>query len=97
MNIGEPILVKEYLARQDKPMEEMSVAERQSLYRKISYDITLAIDRVCVVTPFTLISAGLLSHDRRGIGHDQLLEVVQTFHDYLTFVQARFCLDFCPQ
>jgi glycerol-3-phosphate O-acyltransferase len=94
VNIGEPIQLKQYLNLHGKPMEEMSVAERQSLYRKISYEIALAINRVSVVTPFSLVSAGLLSHDRRGIGHEELLEVVQNFFEYLTFVQARFASTF---
>jgi len=66
VNIGDPIQMKAYLSAQRETFEEMTLEERQSLYRKIGYEIVLEISKVSVVTPFALISAGLLSHDRRG-------------------------------
>ncbi len=83
VNIGEPILLKEYLQAQEKPVPEMTVEERQRLYRRIGYEIVLAIDRVSVVTPFSFVSAGLLCHDRRGVARGELMEVLEEFYDYL--------------
>jgi len=83
VNIGEPIYLRAFLAAQDKTFAEMSVEERQSLYRKIGYEIALAINKVSVVTPFALISAGLLAHDRRGISHDELMAILKEFYEYL--------------
>ena len=72
LNIGEPIIMKDYLEAQEKPIDQMTMDERQSLYRKIGYEIVLEINKVSVVTPFSLVASGLLSHDRRGISHDEL-------------------------
>jgi len=83
VNIGEAIYLKSYLSSQEKPVAEMTTEERQRLYRKIGYEVVLSINRVSVVTPFALVSAGLLSHDRRGIGHDDLMVVLEEYHQYL--------------
>jgi glycerol-3-phosphate O-acyltransferase len=64
--------------------------ERQSLYRKISYEITLEINRVSVVTPLSLVASVLLCHDRRGISHDDLTAVLNSFYDYLTYRKVNF-------
>ena len=89
VNIGEPLQVKSYLAAQEKTFEEMTLEERQSLYRKIGYEIVLEISKVSVVTPFALISAGLLSHDRRGMSQNDLMNVLNRFYDYLADRQVR--------
>jgi glycerol-3-phosphate O-acyltransferase len=84
MNIGEPIFLKSYLASQEKTFDDMTLAQRQSLYRKIGYEIALRINHVSVVTPFSLVASGLLCHDRRGISYDELMDVLKLFYDYLT-------------
>ncbi len=89
VNIGEPLQVKSYLAAQEKTFEEMTLEERQSLYRKIGYEIVLELSKVSVVTPFALISAGLLSHDRRGMSQNDLMNVLNRFYDYLAARQVR--------
>jgi len=85
VNIGEPIFLKAYLAAQERPVEEITTIERQSLYRKIGYEVVMSINRVSVVTPFALVSAGLLSHDRRGISYDELREILYEFNEYLIY------------
>jgi glycerol-3-phosphate O-acyltransferase len=94
VNVGDPILMKSYLAQQEKPFEEMTVAERQSLYRRIGYTIVRAINQVSVVTPFSLTSAGLLCYDRRGISLGELRDVLALFSDYLAFRQVSFAMTF---
>lgn len=94
VNIGEPMIMKDYLAAQEKPIEQMSLDERQSLYRKIGYEIVLEINKVAVVTPFSLIAAVLLSHDRRGISHDELLDNLNEFFEYLSMKKVRFAETF---
>jgi glycerol-3-phosphate O-acyltransferase len=83
VNIGDPIFLRSYLEGQDKAFADMNVEERQLLYRRIGYEIALSINKVSVVTPFALISAGLLSHDRRGVSHDELMEILKEFYEYL--------------
>jgi glycerol-3-phosphate O-acyltransferase len=90
VNIGEPTFLKSYLSSQERSFDEMSMEERQSLYRKISYEITLEINRVSVVTPFSLVASVLLCHDRRGISHDDLTAVLNSFYDYLSYRKVNF-------
>jgi glycerol-3-phosphate O-acyltransferase len=94
INIGEPIIMKDYLEAQDKAMEEMTLDERQSLYRKIGYEVVLEINKVSVVTPFALVAAGLLSHDRRGISNDELSGILNEFYAYLSSRQVKFAATF---
>lgn len=94
INIGEPIVMKEYLEAQEKPIEEMTLDERQSLYRKIGYEVVLKINNVSVVTPFAMVSCGLLSHDRRGISHDELNDIINEFYEYLSSRHIKFAETF---
>ncbi|MRR16230.1 MAG: hypothetical protein EG826_07215 [Deltaproteobacteria bacterium] len=94
INVGEPIILKDYLAAQEKPMEQMALDERQSLYRKIGYEVVLEINKVSVVTPFSLVASGLLSHDRRGISHDELNGILGEFYEYLSTRRVKFAATF---
>jgi Glycerol-3-phosphate O-acyltransferase len=94
INIGEPIIMKSYLESQEKQIEQMTLEERQSLYRKIGYEIVLEINKVSVVTPFSLVAAGLLSHDRRGISHDDLTDILNEFYEYLSTKKVKFAATF---
>lgn len=97
MNVGDPILLKSYLAAQEKPLEEMTVEERQSLYRRIGYTIVGAINKVSVVTPFALTAVSLLCYDRRGISLGELREVLALFYDYLAFHKIPFAMTFADR
>jgi glycerol-3-phosphate O-acyltransferase len=94
VNIGEPIIMKSYLEMQEKQIDRMTLEERQSLYRKIGYEIVLEINKVSVVTPFSIVAAGLLSHDRRGISHEDLTDVLNEFHEYLSTKKVKFAATF---
>jgi glycerol-3-phosphate O-acyltransferase len=60
----------------------------------MGYEIALAINKVSVVTPFALISAGLLSHDRRGISHDELMAILKEFYEYLIHMKVSLAATF---
>ncbi len=94
VNVGEPMIMKSYLESQEKPIEEMTVEERQSLYRKIGYEIVLEINKVSVVTPFSLCASVILSHERRGISHDELFDILNEFYEYLSVRKVRFAETF---
>jgi glycerol-3-phosphate O-acyltransferase len=94
MNVGEPLLLKSYLAAQEKPMQEMTVFERQSLYRQIGYKVVREINEVSVVTPFSLTAAALLCYDRRGVSLGELNEVIELFYNCLSFRKAPFAMTF---
>jgi glycerol-3-phosphate O-acyltransferase len=97
MNVGDPILLKSYLAAQEKPLEEMTVAERQSLYRRIGYTIVREINKVSIVTPSALTAVGLLCYERRGISLGELREVLDLFYDYLSFRNVPFAMTFADR
>ena len=94
MNIGEPMLLKSYLASQETPIEEMSQSNRRILYRRMGYEIVNEINKVSVVTPFSLAAAGLLSYYRRGISHDDLMKILTDLYDYLDYRGVRFASTF---
>ena len=94
LNVGEPIIMKSYLEAQEKQITQMTVDERQSLYRKIGYEIVLEINKVSVVTPFSLVAAVILSHDRRGISYNELLNILNEFYEYLSMKKVKFAETF---
>jgi len=94
LNIGEPLLLKSYLASLEVSFQEMSMSERQGLYRKIGYEIVGEINKISVVSPFSLLAAGFLSHYKRGISHDDLMSILDEFYDYLTYKKVKFSSTF---
>jgi len=46
------------------------------------------------VSPSALVAAGLLCHYRKGISHDDLMDILSEFHDYLAGRGARFSSTF---
>jgi len=94
VNIGETIFLQSYLASLEKPLDDMTIPERQSLYRKIGYEIVGEINKVSVVTPFSLIAAGLLCHYRRGMSHDDLMDIIDELYDYLSYRSVKFSSTF---
>ncbi len=90
VNIGEPILLKAYLASLEVPFDEMPLSDRQSLYRKMGYQIANEINDKSVVTPFALAACSLLCHFKRGISNYDLMNLMNEFYDYLDFEKVRF-------
>ncbi|MBN1830038.1 MAG: 1-acyl-sn-glycerol-3-phosphate acyltransferase [Deltaproteobacteria bacterium] len=90
LNVGEPILLKSYLASLETSFEDMDLSQRQRFYRKTSYEIADRINKVSVVTPFSLAAAGLLCHYKRGISREDLMEIFDALHDYLAYRGASF-------
>ncbi|HOO90168.1 MAG TPA: hypothetical protein PLA74_05025, partial [Syntrophales bacterium] len=89
MNVGEPMLLQPYLASLDVPIEDMTTTERRILYRRMGYEIVNEINKVSVVSPSSLVAAGLLCHYRRGISHDDLMDILSELLDYLVSREAR--------
>jgi len=93
MNVGEPMFLKSFLASQ-VPVEEMTLSERRALYRRMGYEVVNEINKVSVVTPSSLVAAGLLSYFRRGISHDDLMNILDEFYEYLDHRGVRFSSTF---
>lgn len=94
MNVGEPMLLKSYLASHEISIEELDLSERRALYRRMGYEIVNEINKVSVVSPFSLVASGLLCHYRRGISHDDLMDILNTFYDYLINRRVKFSSTF---
>jgi glycerol-3-phosphate O-acyltransferase len=94
LNVGDPLFLKSYLASEEIPVEEMTTLERQVFYRKTGYEIVGEINKISVVSPFSLLASGLLSHYRRGISHEDLMSLLVVFYDYLSYKKVRFSSTF---
>jgi len=90
INVGEPMLLKSYFTSQKGSIEDISLTERQALYRRMGYEIVNEINKVSVVSPSSLVAAGLLCYYRRGISHDDLLYILNGFYDYLDYRGVKF-------
>lgn len=97
VNIGDPLFLKAYLGAQEKPFREMNQAERQNLYRDIGYEVMNRISKVSVVTPYSLVAAALLCQYRRGLSHEDLLDIVVEFYDYLSFTHVALSTTFAQK
>lgn len=85
LNVGKSISLKSYLSSEEIPIEEMDLSEKRGLYRKIGYEVVREINDASVVTPSSLVSAGLLCHYKRGISHNDLMNILNEFYKYLTY------------
>jgi len=94
VNIGEPIIFRDYMEKRGLSLDAMEDRERQALYRKISYEIALSINRVSVVTPSALVAAAFLTQDRKGIRYDQWKTALETFRNYLEWRRVPFAATF---
>lgn len=47
--------------------------DRRALINRIAHRVTYEIDRATVVTPAALVGTALMSHDKRGMTHEELL------------------------
>ncbi|MBW2631719.1 MAG: 1-acyl-sn-glycerol-3-phosphate acyltransferase [Deltaproteobacteria bacterium] len=94
MNVGEPMLLKSYLASHRVSIEEMTLSERRALYRRMGHEIVNEINKVSIVSPFSLVAAGLLCYYRRGISHDDLMDILSEFYDYFAYRGVKFSSTF---
>lgn len=68
---------------------ELTVSERRALVRRLANRVMDEINAVSAVTPGALTALTLLSHDRRGISHDELVQRARRLLAVLREVGAR--------
>ena len=68
----------------------MTPPRRRALVTRLAYRVMNEINRVTAITPSALVAAALLTHDRRGIGHAELVEACERFARILQGRSARF-------
>lgn len=82
IQFSEPISLNDHLARH--PMAEKDEAEKiRTLSNDLAFEVVEAINRVSVVTPFSLVCAALLTYPRKGVYRRELLKIIQVLYDYL--------------
>jgi glycerol-3-phosphate O-acyltransferase len=81
IQFSDPISLKEYMAQLNQMEPENLQAGRHGL--ALSYRIIQAINRISVVTPFSLVCAALLTYPRKGVYRRELLQIIQVLYDYL--------------
>jgi glycerol-3-phosphate O-acyltransferase len=81
IQFSEPISLKGYLAQFDQAESGNHQARQHGL--ELSYRIIEAINKISVVTPFSLVCAALLTYPRKGLYRQELLQIIQVLYDYL--------------
>lgn len=82
IQFSEPISLKDHLARH--PTSEADETEKiRTLSNDLAFEVVQAINRVSVVTPFSLVCAALLTYPRKGVYRRELLKIIQVLYDYL--------------
>ncbi|MFZ5454008.1 MAG: 1-acyl-sn-glycerol-3-phosphate acyltransferase [Thermodesulfobacteriota bacterium] len=81
IQFSDPISLKEYLSQ--FPAAADQAAEIRQHSQDLGYRIIQAINRISVVTTFSLVCAALLTYPRKGVYRRELLQIIQVLHDYL--------------
>jgi glycerol-3-phosphate O-acyltransferase len=81
IQFSEPISLKEYLAQ--FPQNPDTAADIRIHSQDLGYRIIQSINRISVVTTFSLVCAALLTYPRKGVYRRELLQIIQVLHDYL--------------
>jgi glycerol-3-phosphate O-acyltransferase len=76
INFGEPISLKGHL-------EKMEKEEENRVYEDLAIQIVRTINRFSIVTPFSLVAAALLTRPQQGIMHEDLLDILALYYQYL--------------
>jgi glycerol-3-phosphate O-acyltransferase len=97
LQFSDPISLKEYLA-QFPPGSDQAAAIRDHS-QDLGYRIIQAINRISIVTTYSLVCAALLTYPRKGVYRRELLQIIQVLHDYLQDqkVHRADSLDSIPQ
>jgi glycerol-3-phosphate O-acyltransferase len=82
VQFSEPISLRDHLTRH--PVTEGDEAEKiRTVSNDLALEVVQAINRVSVVTPFSLVCAALLTYPRKGVYRRELLKIIQVLYDYL--------------
>ncbi|MCG6533514.1 MAG: 1-acyl-sn-glycerol-3-phosphate acyltransferase [Syntrophales bacterium LBB04] len=88
LNIGVPIFLKSYCAKQQSQSTSGTEVEPQLLYRDIASLVVAEINRISVVTPVSLVAAALLCHGGEATTGAMLVEITGAFYDWLRYRKA---------
>ena len=94
IQFGELMPVRELLseARDDPDAhrgESLPPAARRALINRVAHRATYEIDRATIVTPAALVGTALMSHDKRGMRHEELMDRAAEVLAFLRRADAR--------
>ncbi len=82
VQFSEPLSLNEHLAQH--PADNSDVTEKiRTVSNDLASEVVQAINRISVVTPFSLVCAALLTYPRKGVYRRELLKIIQVLYDYL--------------
>jgi len=90
IKFNEPISLNELLHQMNKQMDEMTSKEQNVLCRNLGHRVINAINNVTVVTPHAIVAGAILNHTRKRFTHDDLIEQIDIYLNYLSVQKASF-------
>ncbi len=89
IRVGEPISLAQLFAERGVDPKSHTQEERRALVRALGLRVAAGINRATPLAPIGLVSAGLLSHDRRGMSEDEVLSRAEFLHQAALDAGAR--------
>jgi glycerol-3-phosphate O-acyltransferase len=89
IRVDEPISLARLFAERSIDPKNHTHEERRALVRALGLRVAAGINRATPLAPIGLVSAVLLSHDRRGMSEEEVLERVEFLHEAALDAGAR--------
>src|SRR5216684_170421 len=89
IRVGEPISLANLFAERGVDPKNHTQEERRALVRALGLRVAAGINRAAPLAPIGLVSAVLLSHDRRGMSEDEVLSRAEFLHQAALDAGAR--------
>ncbi|HYV66286.1 MAG TPA: 1-acyl-sn-glycerol-3-phosphate acyltransferase, partial [Myxococcales bacterium] len=89
IRVGEPISLATLFAERGIDPENHTQEERRALVRALGLRVAAGINRATPLAPVGIVSAVLLSHDRRGISEEEVLSRAEFLHQAALDAGAR--------
>jgi len=87
IQFSEPISLHDYL--KCHPLPDSNGNEKIRTHsQNLAQLVVQAINRISIVTPVSLVCAGLLTYPRKGVYRRELFKIIQVLFDYLKFRQV---------
>jgi glycerol-3-phosphate O-acyltransferase len=83
VQVGDPISLQEHMRERGYQAESVQGEQKRSLVQEVAYSILYRINQVHTVTPSALLAFSLLTHRRRGMTQEVLLEKAQWVADWI--------------
>ena len=89
IRVGDPISLARLFAERGVDPKNHAQEERRALVRALGLRVAAGINRATPLAPVGLVSAVLLSHDRRGMSEEEVLSRAEFLHQAALDVGAR--------